>query len=892
MKRLLLFFIQVLLAANCFAGHIAGGEVYYKYLGPGSTANTSSYEISLRLFRECSAGGANTAPMPVSVVMAIYNNSSPYTQVGSQITVARTSFQQLQLTTPNPCINNPPSICYQVGVFTFTKELPNSAGGYIAMFQTCCRTANIDNIQEQTFTNAAGQSTTGEGATYTGQIPGTNSLPSGTNSSPIFSLKDTTLVCQFSPFKLDFSATDPDAGDSLSYSFCSAYDRGVTTGAADVNYTPPPYNAVTYKPGFTGTTPLGPDVVINPVTGIISGIAPGAGRYVVTVCIGEWRKGQLISQHRKDFTLIVSNCTLAGAALKPSYVTCNGTVLQFQNESTNASINSYLWDFGVPNLTTDTSSSPTPSYDYQKSGKDSGTFTVKLKVSTVNGCLDSTTSQVKVYPGFIPGFTVTGTCFINSYLFSDTSKIKYGSVISRRWDFGDLTSSVDTASSKDTAWKYPAPTTVQVKLIVGNNIGCVDTVIRSITITDKPTLSIPFRDTLICSIDTLALRVNTSSGSVQWTPANGPNRLRILNSTSNAPLVFPRDTTKYYVTVNDNGCTNTDSVTVNVLPFITVDAGPDTGICRTDSFYLKPVSDALQYVWSASTGETVSPVKNPLIRPLVNTRYYVIANLGKCQSRDSVNVRVAPYPAAAAGSDMTICYGTRVQLNGTVTGSTFSWSPTASLINENTLTPVAGPTRTTAYVLTATDTIGCPKPKTDTVIVTVIQPIRANAGNDTAAVPNEPLQLNASGGTSYTWDPASFLSDPTIANPIAVFDNTIDSITYTVRVSDGGCSATDQVTVRVYKNGPDILVPSGFTPNGDGKNDVIRPALVGISKFNFFSIYNRWGQLVFTTNEVNKGWDGNFSGVAQPAGTYVYQAQGTDYRGKILFRKGTVVLIR
>ena len=241
---------------------------------------------------------------------------------------------------------------------------------------------------------------------------------------------------------------------------------------------------------------------------------------------------------------------------------------------------------------------------------------------------------------------------------------------------------------------------------------------------------------------------------------------------------------------------------------------------------------------------------------------------------------------------MTICFGTRFQLTGVVTGSVFSWKPTASLINENTLTPIAGPTKTTTYILTATDTVGCPKPKSDTIVVTVIPPIIAYAGKDTVVVPNQPLQLIATGGTGYAWTPTTGLNDPTIANPIAILDNTIDSITYTVRVSDGACVSTDQVVVRVVKTGPDILVPSGFTPNGDGKNDVIRPVLLGISKLNFFSIYNRWGQLVFTTSEVNKGWDGNFGGTAQPSGTYVYQAQGVDYLGNSVFRKGTVVLIR
>ena len=892
MKRLCFFLVFTLIAATCFGGHIAGGELFYKYLGAGSAPNTSKYQITLRLFRECnppiSPGGQPAAQLPGSLQIAIFNNTSPSTQYGNKITVAVSGgISSLTLGTPNPCIVGAVTICYQVANYVFTQELPNTPNGYIVMYQTCCRTTLIGNVQQ--FSLSTGQK--GEGATYVCEIPGTTTLANADNASAVFALKDTTLVCKQTPFALDFSATDAD-GDSLSYSFCPAYDRGFTESSADPNYSSPPFTSVTYTPGFSGSQPLGPNVSINPTKGIISGIAPDPGYYVVNVCITEWRNGKAISFHRKDFTLRVTDCSITAAALKPTYVTCNGTTLSFQNESTNANVTSYLWDFGVPNSTTDTSTSPTPTYDYLKSGKDSGTYTVKLKVTSSTGCIDSASSVVKVYPGFTAGFRVTGTCFLNSYFFSDTSKTKYGFITSRTWDFGDRTSSPDTAHTKDSAWKYPALATVQVKLTVANNVGCIDTVTRSVTIVGKPTLQLPFRDTLICSIDTLALRVNTGSGTVQWTASNGPNRLRILNSNTSSPLVFPKDTTKYYVAVNDNGCANTDSVTVNVLPFITVKAGTDTGICRTDSFYLHPTSDALSYVWRASTGETVAPVKYPQVKPLTNTRYYVTANLGRCQARDSVAVKVAAYPSAAAGTSVTICYGSRVQLSGSVTGSVFAWSPTTSLINERTLNPIAGPTKTTAYVLSATDTIGCPKPKTDTIVVTVIPPIRAYAGNDTVAVPNEPLQLTATGGSGYLWSPSSFLSDPAIANPVALFDKTIDSITYTVRVSEGSCYSTDHITVRIYKNGPDILVPSGFTPNGDGRNDLIRPVLIGISRFNFFSVYNRWGQLIFTTHEVNKGWDGNFNGVAQPGGTYVYQAQGADYQGKPIFRKGTVVLVR
>jgi gliding motility-associated-like protein len=157
---------------------------------------------------------------------------------------------------------------------------------------------------------------------------------------------------------------------------------------------------------------------------------------------------------------------------------------------------------------------------------------------------------------------------------------------------------------------------------------------------------------------------------------------------------------------------------------------------------------------------------------------------------------------------------------------------------------------------------------------------------------NQPLQLNASGGINYAWTPTTGLSDPAIANPIAILDDKTTDITYTVRVSEGSCYSDDQITVHVYKTGPEILVPSAFTPNGDGKNDVSKPVLLGITKLIYFSIYNRWGQLLFSTNQENKGWDGTFNGVAQPPGTYVYQALGTDYLGNAVSRKGTIVLIR
>jgi gliding motility-associated-like protein len=102
----------------------------------------------------------------------------------------------------------------------------------------------------------------------------------------------------------------------------------------------------------------------------------------------------------------------------------------------------------------------------------------------------------------------------------------------------------------------------------------------------------------------------------------------------------------------------------------------------------------------------------------------------------------------------------------------------------------------------------------------------------------------------------------------------------------------DTISVHYYTVIPDFYVPSAFSPNGDGLNDVIKPITLGLRSIDVFSIYNRWGQQVFTTSQMGAGWDGRFKGKLQDAGTFVWFAEGTDYTNQKLKRKGTVVLVR
>jgi gliding motility-associated-like protein len=210
----------------------------------------------------------------------------------------------------------------------------------------------------------------------------------------------------------------------------------------------------------------------------------------------------------------------------------------------------------------------------------------------------------------------------------------------------------------------------------------------------------------------------------------------------------------------------------------------------------------------------------------------------------------------------------------------------------------AGPLSTTNYVLTV-ENAGCPNALKDTFHVRVLPPILVDAGGDTSVVVNQPLQLHASsndtttpGGDKFTWTPSIGLNNPDIADPIGLYSAETDSVRYLVTAkSQYGCIGTAEVLVKVFKTGPDIFVPSAFTPGG-ATNNIFRPIPVGISRLLYFRVYTRWGQLVYSTSTIGQGWDGWFNGQALPSGTYVWMVQGVTFSNRVVFHKGTMVMIR
>jgi gliding motility-associated-like protein len=871
----LLIFILASTVTTAEAAHITGGEMIYDYLGPGSAPNTKQYRITLYLFRDQNCTGC--AAMPGNVFIGVFNNDN-----GQQVSgtpgphwdVPKSNEGPVSILPFPPCMTNPPVLNYNVAIYTFVVQLADNFEGYTASYQTCCRVNPLVNV----FNSSGGG---GTGTTYACTIPGDNQLFGEADNSPRF-FAGISVICKDKPFEINFSATDPDIEDSLVYEFCEAFNGGAASSSANINPASPPYGSVGYINGYSFFEPLGPSATINPQTGIITGIAPPLGKYVVCVCVKSYRNGRLLTSHRKDFIINVSDCDFAGADLEPSYTTCDGFTLTFTNLNTSPLNLTFNWDFGVPGVTSDTSSLPNPTFTYT----DTGVYVVKLVINRGQACADSTTTLARVFPGFFPGFLHVGACYTSPIQFFDTTFTQYGVTNSWFWDFGDVTSFDDTSRLKNPTYTYPSPGPKTITLKVSSSKGCSKIYTKDILLIDKPIITLPFRDTLICSIDTLMLRSGTTGGSVNWTP-----NYNIINANTLTPLVHPQVTTWYKIDVNDQGCKNSDSIKVNVKDFVTVSVMPDTAICITDSIKIRVNSDGVSHLWSNASTLNNPTLKEPTARPItVPITYVVTANIGKCQTRDSIIINGSPYPFVNAGPDTVICYGDVVQLNGIVGGSSFFWTPVNGLINANTLTPVARPVRTTMYTLTTTGFQLCPKPARDTLIVTVIPLIRAFAGNDTSIVSGQPLQLFATGSTNYEWSPSTGLNDAFIQNPIAVLN---ENQTYVVRVSsDNGCFAYDTINVTVFKTAPDIFVPTAFTPNGDGVNDILVPVPVGLKGYDFFEVYSRWGQRVFTTTQIGKGWNGSINGRPQDSDTFVWIVQGTDFTGKRIYKKGTVVLIR
>src|SRR5688572_5896342 len=308
-----------------------------------------------------------------------------------------------------------------------------------------------------------------------------------------------------------------------------------------------------------------------------------------------------------------------------------------------------------------------------------------------------------------------------------------------------------------------------------------------------------------------------------------------------------------------------------------------------------------QWTWlvdGVAVANDQQPILTALTPGLHTVKLVVKTNIG-CESDTATRTFIAnPAPVVT----MTVadgCLNESINFSGDQTDNQTSitqwqWNfgdGATSLLQDPVHTYSSAGNMTVQLVAIASN--GC---KSDGLIKTVsVGDIYVKTIRDTTILPNLPFTLSttwssvSAGNPAFSWSPSTGLDNPFGQNPVASIQ---DDQTYIVTaITSEGCEASDTVNIKVFK-GSAVYVPTGFTPNGDGKNDFLRGLYIGIKKVHYFRIYNRWGQQIFSTNSLIEGWDGTIKGVTQSTGTYVWMLKAEDLAGKIYEMKGISTLIR
>lgn len=330
------------------------------------------------------------------------------------------------------------------------------------------------------------------------------------------------------------------------------------------------------------------------------------------------------------------------------------------------------------------------------------------------------------------------------------------------------------------------------------------------------------------------------------------------------------------------------------------DACEDSVTVQFFDFSSSSIGNIVEWEWDF--GNFVDTTQNPVLtlggNPL-NQYYFrliVTADNG-CQGVGIGEIKTYPLDLSFAVGEQT-CPGMpmtiSVSKHDSTTNYTYEWSPESLILSDNTDSVViVAPFQSTNYILT-TQQYTCIQQDTITIDPTInAPPLEVFAAPD-SIYPGEVSQISATDDLTYTynWLPTETLSDTTIFNPVAA---PLATTSYTVTVTDDkGCIAVDTVTIFVRPfecEMPYIFIPNAFSPNGDGKNDKLFVRANGIADF-YFAVYNRWGQLVFETADLNIGWDGAFNGLPLTADVFGYMLKVKCLDGADFFRKGNITLVR
>ncbi len=331
--------------------------------------------------------------------------------------------------------------------------------------------------------------------------------------------------------------------------------------------------------------------------------------------------------------------------------------------------------------------------------------------------------------------------------------------------------------------------------------------------------------------------------------------------------------------------------------FPIVNAGADFTTCPNSNATIGGAPTAslgtppYQYYWQPTLGLSSFTVANPNVS-ITNSASYVVTVVDALSRKvsDTVHVTVDSIAQYTSGTDTFVCYGGTVgvqignPINATA-GSSFNfvWQPSTGLSSATVPNPIANPTTSTVYSLTVFDAFCNVKTGTVLVGITFFSLLTIH---DTTLVEGNTITLNASGALTYTWLPLPYIKYENTASPDV---NPYITTTYTVYGNDiNGCFGMDTIRVRVTPS-DELVFYSAFTPNRDGDNDFFYIGNIQKYPDNILKVYNRYGQVVFTSSGYQNDWDGSYQGNQLPTGTYFFILDtGTD-KG---LKKGSVTIMR
>lgn len=479
-----------------------------------------------------------------------------------------------------------------------------------------------------------------------------------------------------------------------------------------------------------------------------------------------------------------------------------------------------------------------------------------------------------------------------------------------QWSTGDTTGSIHVKTG-GTYW-----------VSVHNGICTLrDTIF--VTLNTKPSFTLG-NDTALCAGNSLLLNPGLAGGSFLWQDGTTGNRLTVVKGG------------KYLLGYTLNGCTATDSIEVTYKDLPTLNLGKDSAFCEGSSFIINAFSPTIKnYLWQ---NQSAAPT---FTATTAGTYHVLVTGFNDCKSQDTISLTTFPLPVFSLGNDTSLCEGAILGLVYNITGAVYLWSDGSS--NNKFSINTSG-----KYWL-KTDRQGCSY--SDTIQVDFKPNPRVQLGNDTTLCEGTSLVLNAVyPNAGHTWQDGSKLNTFQVRQPglyhvtsdlngctfkdsikisylpkptVVIVSDTFlcagqsillspvtntaveyywqngsrspaiqitESGKYSIAVNNECGSANQSITVKMGVC--QLFLPTAFTPNNDNLNDVFRIKYPFLVKRFKMRIYNRFGNIVFETDNMALGWDGKYNGQLAPSGNYVWNILIEDLDGKIDTEKGAVMLIR